>query len=264
MEAISYKLPVFEGPLDLLLFLIQKNKLNIYDIPIAEILRQYLDAMEQMKELDLDIASEFLEMAARLVQIKSAMLLPKYEEEAEIMRQELTGLLVEYKLCQDAARRLAQQYIGSELFIREPTEIEPDYTYRRIHRPDELYDAYLAAAGRGKRRLPPPAQAFHAIVARKIVSVSSKIVSVLRSLRNQKTLRYDTLFENAESKSDLVATFLALLELMKARRIRVDGEGEMLRVTMQGGEEAALPAFRSEYDTEGTTENTTEDALNGD
>ena len=82
MEAISYRLPVFEGPLDLLLFLIQKKKLNIYDIPITEILRQYMDAIDEMKELDLDIASEFLEMAARLVQIKSAMLLPKYEDEA--------------------------------------------------------------------------------------------------------------------------------------------------------------------------------------
>lgn len=248
MDVISYKLPVFEGPLDLLLFLIQKNKLNIYDIPITEILRQYLDAIEQMKELDLDIASEFLEMAARLVQIKSAMLLPKYEEEGEQLRQELTGQLIEYRLCQQAARRLAQQYIGSELFIREPQEIEPDRTYRLQHQLDELIAAYFAAAGRGKRRLPPPVQAFRGIVARKIVSVSSKIVYVLRHLRDKRTVRYETLFETAETKSDLVATFLALLELMKARRIRIDGEGRKQRVTMQANADKLPMDMTSEFE----------------
>lgn len=255
MEAISYRLPVFEGPLDLLLFLIQKNKLNIYDIPIAEILRQYLDAIEEMKELDLDIASEFLEMAARLVQIKSAMLLPKYEDEAEVLRQELTGQLVEYKLCQEAARRMAKQYIGGDLFVREPEEVEPDMTYKRIHQPEVLVEAYLAAAGRGKRRLPPPPQAFHGIVARKIVSVSSKIVYVLRNLRHKKEMKYDSLFDGAETKSDLVATFLALLELMKARRIRVDGEGKDQTVTIQAADDAMPLEFHSEYDDQ-TTEST--------
>ncbi len=80
MDVISYKLPVFEGPLDLLLFLVQKNKLNIYDIPIAEVLEQYMDAIRRMQEVDLDVATEFLDMAARLVQIKSSMLLPRHEE----------------------------------------------------------------------------------------------------------------------------------------------------------------------------------------
>ena len=127
----------------------------------------------------------------------------------------------------------------------------PDYTYRRVHAPQELADAYLSAAGRGKRRLPPPAQAFSGIVARKIVSVSSKIVYVLHSLREKKTVRDETLLEGAESKSDLVATFLALLELMKARRIRVDGEGKDLSVRMQAEADDGA-AFRSEYDTEET------------
>ncbi len=248
MDAISYKLPVFEGPLDLLLFLIQKNKLNIYDIPITEILRQYLDAIEEMKELDLDIASEFLEMAARLVQIKSAMLLPKYEDEGEQLRQELTGQLIEYRLCQLAARRLSGQHIGFDLYIREPQEVEPDRTYRLKHQPDELIAAYYAAAGRGKRRLPPPVQAFRGIVARKIVSVSSKIVYVLRNLRLKKSVRYQSLFETAETKSDLVATFLALLELMKARRIRVDGEGDKMEVHVQGDVDKLPTEMTSEFE----------------
>lgn len=236
MEAISYKLPVFEGPLDLLLFLVQKNKLNIYDIPIAEILEQYMDTIRQMQETDMEVATEFLEMAARLVQIKSSMLLPRHEEETEQLKRELTGELIEYQLCRETAQRMSEHYLGGLLFAREPEEVEPDMTYRRHHLPLELTDAYLAAAGRGKRRLPPPVQAFKGIVARTIVSVSSRIVRVLRSLRQQNTVRYDSLFEQAESRSELVATFLALLELIKAKRIRVDGEGETQQVhALSGG-----------------------------
>ena len=235
MEAISYKLPSFEGPLDLLLFLVQKNKLNIYDIPIAEILTQYMDAIRQMQETDMEVATEFLDMAARLVQIKSSMLLPRHEEETEKLKRELTGELIEYQLCRDTAQRMSEWYLGGLLFVRETADVEPDMTYRRRHLPLELTDAYLAAAGRGKRRLPPPVQAFSGIVARTIVSVSSRIVKVLRSLRKQDTVRYNSLFEQAESRSELVATFLALLELIKAKRIRVDGEGDAQQVHALGG-----------------------------
>lgn len=231
METISYRLPVFEGPLDLLLYLVQKNKLNIYDIPIAEVLQQYMETIDRMKDADLDVASEFLDMAARLVQIKSSMLLPKHEE-AEALRQELTGELIEYQLCQEAARRLAARNVGGDLFVREPVEIEPDLTYRRQHPKEELYDAYLAAAGRGRRRLPPSPQAFSGIVSRKIVSVSSKIIFVLRRLYKREPVAYDALFREARTKSELVATFLALLELVKAKRIRVDGEGKEQTVQM--------------------------------
>ncbi len=237
METISYKLPDFEGPLDLLLFLVQKNKLNIYDIPIAEVLEQYLAAIKEMREYDMDVASEFLEMAARLVHIKSVMLLPRYEEETEELRRELTGQLIEYQLCQQMARRLATDYVGGSLFVREPTEIEPDLTYRRTHRAEEILDAFLAAAGRGKRRLPPPAQAFSGIVARKIVSVSSRIAYVLRRLYSHKAVSYRSLFARAESKSEMVATFLALLELIKSKRIRVDGEGDDQQVQMRPPEQ---------------------------
>lgn len=231
METISYKLPVFEGPLDLLLYLVQKNKLNIYDIPIAELLDQYMETIRRMQEVDLDVATEFLEMAARLVQIKSSMLLPRHEE-AEELKRELTGELIEYQLCQEAARRLAVRNIGGDLFTREPMELEPDLTYRRTHETREIWEAYLAAAGRGKRRLPPPAQAFKGIVARKIVSVASKISYVLRRLYSQSSISYDSLFLTAENKSELVATFLALLELVKEKRICVEGEGAGQQVRM--------------------------------
>lgn len=250
METISYKLPDFEGPLDLLLFLVQKNKLNIYDIPIAEVLEQYLAAIKEMKEYNMDVASEFLEMAARLVHIKSVMLLPRYEEESEELRRELTGQLIEYQLCQQMARRLATDYIGGDLFVREPTEVEPDLTYRRTHQPSEMLDAFLAAAGRGKRRMPPPAQAFSGIVARKIVSVSSRIAYVLRRLYTRKSVKYHSLFDKAESKSEMVATFLALLELIKSKRISVDGEGNEQQVQMRPPEEwdNTVPEEKDESD----------------
>ena len=228
---ISYKLPDFEGPLDLLLYLVQKNKLNIYDIPIHELLEQYLGTIQTMQDLDMEVATEYLDMAARLVQIKSAMLLPKHEE-GDDLRQQLSGELIEYQLCQEAARRMQPLYIGGDLFVREPAEVEPDYTYRRTHPASVLFDAYFAAAGRGQRKAPPSPQAFHTIVAKKIVSVSSKIIFVLRRLRVGKSVSYRSLYSTARNKSELVATFLAVLELIKGKRIRVDGEGERQQVTM--------------------------------
>ena len=233
MEAICYKLPVFEGPLDLLLQLVQKNKIQITDIPIAEVLRQYMDTIGLMQELDMDVTSDFLDMAARLVYIKSAMLLPRYEDE-EDPRADLVRELISYQICQEAARRLALRHVGGDLFIRSPEEVEPDRTYRRIHPPTDIRDAYIAAAGRGKRHLPPPAQAFTGIVTHKIVSVASKISFVLRKLYTSGKVKYDALFEKAESRSDLVATFLALLELVKQNRVTVNGEGTEQQVEMLG------------------------------
>lgn len=225
METISFKVPGFEGPLDLLLHLVQKNKLNIMDIPISELLEQYTKVIEEWRSLDLEITSEFLEMAARLVYIKTVMLLPKHDE-AEQLRQELSGELMEYQLCKEMAAKLFALNIGGDIFVRYPMEIEPDRTYRRTHPADTLLDAYLAAAGRGRRRLPPPAKAFSGIVARQIVSVPSKIIYVLRRMYKQNKVQYLKMFENSKSRSELVAIFLALLELIKSSKIQVRGEGK--------------------------------------
>ena len=111
MEAqLQYKFDVFEGPLDLLLSLISKNKIDIYDIQISELLDQYMEQIAQMRENRMDIASEFLTMASRLVYIKSVMLLPKYEEEAEELKKELTGQLLEYAVCREIAAKLGGIY----------------------------------------------------------------------------------------------------------------------------------------------------------
>lgn len=225
MEKISYKLSVFEGPMDLLLHLINKHKLNIYDIPILELVEQYVAYVRQMESENMEIASEFLEMAARLVYIKTVSLLPVHEE-ADELKKELTGELLEYRDCQIMAGKLSKMTDGFDTFSREPDEIEIDYTYTRLHEPEELLKAYLSAVGKGKRRLPPPIDVFKGIVTHKIVSVGSKIVFVLRRLIKNNKGTFRSFFTCADSKSEMVATFLAMLELVKAKRILVTGDIE--------------------------------------
>ncbi len=225
MNSFSYKLPVFEGPLDLLLQLIAKNKLDIYDIEISLLLEQYTEQIERMRELDMDIESEFLEMASRLVYIKSASLLPKHEEEAQQLKQELTGQLIEYEECRRTAKMLSHM-VTFDKFCREPAQIGIDMTYSRVHKPIVLYDAYIRAAGRGKRKLPPPTDAFKGIVARKIVPVSAGLTRVMTLLREKGVCTYKRLFESVHERSELVASFLAVLELIKDKKVRIDGDGD--------------------------------------
>lgn len=228
---LQYKLSVFEGPLDLLLTLIAKNKVDIYDIQISELLDQYMEQIAVMRENQMDIASEFLTMASRLVYIKSVMLLPKYEEEAEELKKELTGQLLEYAVCREIAAKLGVIY-DFDRFFREASPVEYDMTYNRVHPPEDIAKAFISAVGRGKRRLPPSEQAFSGIVAHKIVSVNSKIISLMRRLWHGKKLEYHEIFEVCQGKSDLVATFLATLELVKGKRIRIEGSGENAVVRM--------------------------------
>ena len=237
MEAqLQYKFDVFEGPLDLLLSLISKNKIDIYDIQISELLDQYMEQIAQMRENRMDIASEFLTMASRLVYIKSVvMLLPKYEEEAEELKKELTGQLLEYAVCREIAAKLGGIY-DFDAFFREASPVEYDLTYNRLHPSSDIVKGYISAVGRGKRRLPPSEQAFSGIVAHKIVSVNSRIIHLMRRLRHGKRLEYHEIFEACDGKSELVATFLATLELVKGKRVRIEGEGEHAVVRMIEGD----------------------------
>jgi len=233
MEKLSYKLPAFEGPLDLLLYLILKNKLNICEIQISELLNQYTEQINEMKDQNMDIASEFLEMAARLVYIKTVYLLPKHEE-AEELQRELTGQLLEYQECKRIAA-LMETSFNFNSFVREPAEIEFDQTYRHHHTCAELLLAYQNAVGRGKRFIPPSPDAFSQIVTSKIVSVASRIIYVLRRLWKKDELKYDDLFEQGREKSELVATFLAVLELIKGKRVRVEGSSDDATVKLING-----------------------------
>ena len=218
MENLTYKLEVFEGPMDLLLHLISKHKLNINDIPIVELVNQYLDYVRQMEDADFDIAGDFLEMAARLIYIKTVSLLPRHEE-AETLKKELTGELIEYRDC-----KLSHQTEGFDRYVREPQGGWVNYDYERFHEGEELLDAYISVAGKAMRRLPPPIDSFKVIVAKKFVNVASKVRTVMRKLWSGKKVKFLNLFDGAQSKSDIVATFLAVLELTKTKRITIDGD----------------------------------------
>lgn len=212
--------------MDALLYLISKNKLNIYDIPIAELLSQYLQYLSDLNSMDLEVTSEFLEMASRLVQIKSSMLLPRYDDdEGQDPRDELMTELIGYQTCKAMARALTARNSGFDCFVRAPQAIEPDRSYRCIHEPQALVIAYSALAGKIKRRRPPSAEAFQGVVGRKMVSVGSRVVFILRSLLRGGRKSFASLFEQATGRSEAVATFLALLELIKSHRVVLEGEG---------------------------------------
>lgn len=231
MEKLSFKLEAFEGPLDLLLYLISKNKLDIFDIRITELLDQYMNYIRIMRENDMDIKSEFLEMASRLVYIKSVALLPKNEEAEELVKQ-LSYELLEYNICRQIAAKFSQRTDGFNHFVRQPQKLPPARGYKLKHNKSELVSFYLSAVGRGQRRLPPPVSSFSGIVSHKIISVSSKIVFVLRNLWKKKKISYSKVFETASSRSELVATFLAILELIKGKRITVNGDGNSAEIEL--------------------------------
>ncbi len=229
MDKLSYKLNAFEGPLDLLLHLIAKNKLNIYDINICELVKQYLDCINQMKEQSMDVSSDFLEMASRLVYIKSVSLLPK-DEESEELKDKLSGELIEYRTVKLLSGELSKIADGFGKFIRQPTMPSVDQTYLLSHDRRVLSHWYLAAVGRGQRRLPPPATAFEPLVKKPVIPVSAKIVYVIRRLFSGVKVKYKSMFSSVKSKSEAVATFLAILELIRGGRIAIDQNDDLKMV----------------------------------
>lgn len=237
MDDLTYKIEVFEGPMDLLLHLISKHKLNINDIPIIELVNQYLDYVKQMEEQNFDIAGDFLEMAARLIYIKTVSLLPRHEE-AETLKRELTGELIEYRDCKLMAEKLSHQTDGFNRFVRDPQGGWVNYDYERFHEGEELLNAYINVAGKAQRRLPPPMDSFKVIVAKRFVNVASKVRTVMRKLWSGKKISFLNLFEGAQSKSDLVATFLAVLELAKTKKITIQGDmkNPSVQIVKESGE----------------------------
>lgn len=231
MDKLSYKLEVFEGPLDLLLHLINKHKLDIIDIPIIELVEQYLEYVKEIRDEDLDAASDFLEMAARLVYIKTVSLLPVHEE-ADDLKKELSAEIIGYRDCKLLASHLALRTDGFDYLEKVPEDIEPDFSYKRLHEPSQLLSAYSFAAGRKLRRLPPPIESFKSIVERKIVSVASKIDYIVNTLKTSKKKRLFDILEHANSRSDLIAAFLAVLELARNKMIFISGTGDETAVSL--------------------------------
>ncbi len=226
MEKLSFKLPAFEGPLELLLYLISRDKLDIYDVPISELLDQYLAYLAAMDEFDMEVTSEFLEMASRLVQIKSAMLLPK-PEEGMAQREELIATLVSYQACKAMAQALARRGEGLNRFVRQPQPVEHRSSCEEGSlNPRELLEAYLLACRRIQSRKPPTAEAFRGVVGKRIVSVGVRVLHVLRRLLREGRQSFGALFEDASSRSEAVATFLAVLELIRSKRVVMEGGRE--------------------------------------
>ncbi len=227
MTQLSFKLDSFEGPLDLLLMLIKKNKVSIYDIPIVEILEQYLEVMKQMEDLDLELSSEFLVMAATLLQIKSRMLLPQEddEEEAEDPRTELVRRLVEYQRIKESIDFFREhENSDSVLFFKLPEIIErpPAVMDYSTLTPENLRDTYKMSFAKLERKLPPPKRSFSGIVGHEKVSVRERVRNIWDKLIKRGKMLFRDIFRGTKSRPEAVASFLAVLEMIKLNKITVD------------------------------------------
>lgn len=224
-----YKLENFEGPLDLLLHLITKNKVNIYDIPIVEITDQYLEAIKDVGESQLDNTSEFLVLAAQLLYIKSKMLLPKdEEEEEEDPREELAQRLLEYQKYKEASHELRKTEFWSQFMaFKEAEKINfPIAQYDRHHETTELIDAFNAILQRRIRKEKPKKKAFIGIVGREKVSVEDMVEKVCKMLSRKRNLPFKSMFKKSDSKPEMIATFLALLEMIKLSKVSAEYDYE--------------------------------------
>jgi len=225
MDTLLYKLDSFEGPLDLLLHLISKNKVSIYDIPIVEITAQYLEAIRGIEDSQLDNTSEFLVMAAQLLYIKSKMLLPKNEEEEEEdPRDDLAQRLAEYQRFKEASKELRKTEFSTKyMFFKDEEAIKfPIPEYDKRHTVEELIDAFGSILQRKIRMAKPEKRAFSGIVGREKVSISDMSQRIEEKLKRFRKITFISAFDGAKSKPELVATFLAILELISKNKIVAD------------------------------------------
>jgi segregation and condensation protein A len=215
----------FEGPLDLLLHLIKKNEVDIYNIPMAAITRQYLDYLDVMRELNLDVAGEFLVMASTLIQIKSQMLLPQGDEpgldedKIEDPRAELVRRLLDYERYRDASIELAagnllerdvfaRNFVSAELDAFTPEEALPEIELF------ELVDAFRRILAKA------PRESFHEVGSENI-SIADRISDILEVLQGRESVDFEELFAGSSTREYIVASFLAILELCRLRMIRI-------------------------------------------
>ena len=220
MEALTYRLEAFEGPLDLLLSLIQKNKVEITDIPISLICDQYMAYITEAERLDMDLASEFIVMASELMLIKSKMLLPKAEPEEEDPRAALAEALLKYQQAKAAAALFGKAYPKfSGRMVKDTDEISVDKTFVA----DQSVTSLCLAVRRiiSYREEHPQADkvTFTPMIAKPIVPVEAKIVGILRHFEIKEKVSMTDLIEDAVSLPDMIAVFLGILELVKLRRI---------------------------------------------
>jgi segregation and condensation protein A len=246
IDAFPVKLDQFEGPLDLLLHLIKKNELDVHDIPIALITQQYLDTVQLLQDLNLDVAGEFLVMAATLIQIKSRLLLPvpadeDGNEEEEDPRAELVRRLLEYQKYKEASLLLRERDIlGRETFARkfEPPDLTELGTEEGPLEAElfQLIDAFRNVMAK------MPAAAVHQVAAESI-SIVDRVNEVLALILDRRLVLFDDLFDGRSSREFLVVTFLAILELCKLRMLNIAQEERYGSILLMPAvmEEAAAP-----------------------
>ena len=232
-------LPIFEGPLDLLLHFIRENKLDIYDIPIVEVTDQYLQYLSLMESLDLEIAGEFLVMAATLLEIKSRMLLPPdptvgEDEEYSDPRTELVERLIDYQRYKEAAELFREHESNRMLvFTRGEQEFEIDYAHFAMEdvAPIDLLEALrrvLAEVGEGEEEV--------TTLSRRKITVRMRMSEIWRRVNAaEKAVLFDDLFEDTKTRTDIVITFLAILELLRLQKVKVKQTGVFGRIEIARG-----------------------------
>ena len=228
----SEEMEDFEGPLDVIVLLLSKNKIEIQDVSITAILEQYLAYLDEMKRLDIEIASEFITMASHLMLIKTKMLLSAAEQaeaesELDLLRQSL--LERQRKEAMEQIRKAIavlepRNEIGRCLFIKEPEPLRRDQTYRYQHESADLLKALDNIAERSQRMLPPPTVNFKGIVGKEPYPVTKKAGEVLRQLILRGVERLKNLFKGNRSRSEVVATFLAILELCRTNSVTLEDD----------------------------------------
>jgi len=243
-EKLSFKLDVFEGPLDLLLHLIAKDKVDIYDIPIESITRQYFAYLNTVKEFDMEVGSEFLVMAARLLYIKSKMLLPQEKIETEDKvdpRAELVAKLLDYKAYKDLAEFLRQkEHDGDEFFYRSREKFNfsnLDY-HNQSFDLSELTQAFYDVVSRKKEAevvKTNNAESMQSITKRRIYSVTDKVYEIKDFIEENGPTLFRRMFDNIEEKSECIAMFLAILEMVKSSLLQIEYSYEDIDFILKDG-----------------------------
>ena len=251
VHARAETLEDFDGPLDVILLLLSKNKIEIQDISISSILEQYLAYLDEMKRMDMEIASEFIAMASHLMVIKTKMLLSLSEREEALSEMELLIRSLEErqrKEALDAVRTAvsfleARNGLGSCCLTKEPEPVRLDKTYRYQHDRADLVRAMALLAERSERMLPPPKSSFEGIVGREPYPVTKKAAEILRKLIVGGVTRFKKLFAGSRSRSEVVATFLALLELCRQKSVALEEEpgGEQTVTFLRMPDETEVP-----------------------
>ena len=231
----------FEGPLDLILFLLSKNKIEIQDIPIALLLDQYLEYLDLRQKMDLEIASEFVAMAAQLMFIKTRMLLSIEDEEAQSEMDLLIKSLEERRNSEtyERIKRTVEllgpmSEFGRNIMLKTPEAFEHERVYLYDHAPEDLLTALCQVADRSERNAPPSLESFSKIVRHEPYPFSMKAGEIMEHLKALGKATFRMLFRGSRSRSEVVATFLAVLELCKNRMIHLAGNESDCAVTAVG------------------------------